>query len=126
MSGLSFTALWPLALLAIVPLIWWIRHRSATHLSPRLLDTVMALRACAFALLVAALARPVWQAPARDVSVVYALDVSRSVAPAYIESALKWIRDANRAQSPATARYVVFADRAVLLDDIDQVPKLAV
>jgi uncharacterized membrane protein len=126
MNSFSFAALWPFALLAALPLIWWIRHRSTTNLSPRHLDAVMALRACAFALVVLALTRPVWQAATRDVSVVYALDVSRSVAPAYIESALNWIRDTNRSQAPATARYVVFADRAVLLDDLEQVPKLAV
>ena len=48
-----------------------------------------------------------------EVAFAEALDVSRSVAPGYIESALKWIRDANRTQSPATTRYVVFAERAL-------------
>jgi Ca-activated chloride channel family protein len=126
MASLSFTALWPLALLAALPLIWWLRYRSTTNLSPRHLDAAMVLRAAAFALVVLALARPVWQAATRDVSVVYALDVSRSVAPTYIESALRWIREANRSQAPSTARYVAFADHAVLFDDLEQLPKLAV
>ncbi len=126
MSGFSLTALWPLALTAALPLIWWLRRRSITNLSPRHLDAAMVLRALAFTLVVLALTRPVWNAATRDVSVVYALDVSRSVSPTYIEAALKWIRAANRSQAPATARYVAFADRAVMVDDVDELPRLAV
>src|SRR5215475_6366193 len=103
MHGLKFTALWPLALFAVLPSIWWLRHRSRTNLSPHLLNAAMALRTIAFTLVVLALTGPVWQAATREVSVVYALDVSRSVAPAYIESALKWMRDSNHRERPATA-----------------------
>ena len=126
MTSLSFTALWPLALLLGLPLIWWLRRGSATNLSPGYLNAATALRTLAFTLLVFALTAPVWLAATREVSVVYALDVSRSVSPAYIESALRWIRESNRSQHPATARYVAFADRAILLDDVEQVPQLAV
>jgi len=85
MNGLSLTALWPLLFAAALPLIWWLRHSSSTNLNPRLLNAVSVLRASAFMLLVLAIARPVWHAATRDVSVVYALDVSRSVAPEYID-----------------------------------------
>ena len=81
---------------------------------------------CAFALVLLALTRPVWHAATRDISVVYALDVSRSVAPAFVESALEWIRGANRSQAPATARYVVFAERPCWSTISMQLPKLAV
>ena len=43
---------------------------------------------------------------------VYALDVSRSVAPAFLKSALAWIRLADKTATPAQSRYVVFADGA--------------
>ena len=42
--------------------------------------------------------------------------LSRSVLPA----------SANRAHAPATARYVVFGERPVLVEDLDQVSKVAV
>jgi uncharacterized membrane protein/uncharacterized protein YegL len=125
MSHLSLTMLWPLAMLTALPLIWWVRRRSRTNLSPAHLNAAMVLRALAFVLVVLALTGPVWLAPTRAVSVVYALDVSRSIAPAYIESAMQWIRGANRTEQPATARYVAFADRAVLLDDVDDLRKVA-
>src|SRR5690349_15532647 len=126
MNSFSLSALWPLLLAAALPLIWWLRRSSSTNLNPRLLTAVTLLRASVFMLLVLAMARPVWHVATRDVSVVYALDVSRSVAPEYIDSALKWIREANRTQAPAAARYVAFADRAVMVDDLDALAKVAV
>src|SRR4051794_4688609 len=126
MTSLRLTALWPLALFLGLPLIWWLRGRSTTNLSPGYLNAATALRTLAFTLLVLALTGPVGLVATREVSVVYALDLSRSVAPAYIESALRWIRESNSSQRPATARYVAFADRAILLDDVEQLPKLAV
>ncbi len=123
---LTFDALWPLALLAFLPPIWWLGRRSRTNLGPRHLAAATALRALAFLLLLLALMQPVWHAGTRDISVVYALDVSRSVAPAFVQSALEWIRSANREHAPTSARYVVFAERPVLVDDLGQVSKVAV
>src|SRR4051812_3689259 len=60
MTSLSFTALCPLALLLGLPLIWWLRRRSATNLSPGHLNVATALRTLSFALLVLALTGPVW------------------------------------------------------------------
>ena len=123
---LTFVSLWPLALLVLLPLIWWLGRRSATNLGARHLAAATALRALAFVLLLLALMQPVWLARTREVSVVYALDVSRSVAPDFVQSALQWIRSANREHAPASARYVVFGERPVLVDDLEQVSKVAV
>jgi uncharacterized membrane protein/uncharacterized protein YegL len=123
---LTFESLWPLALLVLLPLIWWLGRRSATNLGAHHLAVATALRALTFVLLLLALMQPVWLARTRAVSVVYALDVSRSVAPDFVQSALQWMRSANREHAPATARYVVFGERPVLLDDLDQVSKVAV
>ncbi|HYL18611.1 MAG TPA: VWA domain-containing protein [Burkholderiales bacterium] len=123
---MTFQSLWPLALLVLLPLIWWLGRRSATNLGARHLAAATALRALTFLLLLLALMQPVWLARTREVSVVYALDVSRSVAPDFVQSALQWIRSANREHAPATARYVVFGERPVLVDDLEQVSKVAV
>jgi len=123
---LSFEVLWPLALMALVPLIWLTGRRSSTNLGARHLALATALRTLTFVLLALALMQPVWRAGTREISIVYALDVSRSVAPDFVQSALDWIRRANREHAPAAARYVVFADRPMLLSDLDEVPKVAV
>src|SRR5262245_9415668 len=122
----SFETLWPLALIALMPLIWWMGRRSSTNLGARHLALATALRALTFVLLTLALMQPIWHAGTREISVVYALDVSRSVAPDFVQSALNWIRRANREHAPAAARYVVFAERPILLSDLDEVPKVAV
>lgn len=123
---LSFEVLWPLALIALLPLILLLGRRSSTNLGARHLALATALRGFTFVLLGLALMQPVWHAGTRDISVVYALDVSRSVAPDFVQSALDWIRTANREHVPAAARYVVFAERPMLLNDLDDVPKVAV
>lgn len=123
---LSFELLWPLALMALLPLIWLTARRSSTNLGVRHLALATALRTLTFVLLALALMQPVWHAGTREISVVYALDVSRSVAPDFVQSALDWIRRANREHAPAAARYIVFADRPTLLSGLDEVPKVAV
>jgi len=123
---LTFEALWPLALLAFLPLIWWLGRRSSTNLGPRHVAAATGVRAIAFLLLLLALMQPLWQSGTRDISVVYVLDVSRSVAPGFVQSGLEWMRDANRKHAPASARYVVFAERPVVVDDLEQVPQVAV
>ena len=86
----------------------------------------VALRSSALAALVLALTQPVLQRTITDISVVYALDVSRSVAPAFVQSALDWMRQANKTGKPAQARYVVFADRPRLLNSVEEIESVAV
>ena len=123
---LTFEALWPLVLLLAVPIIWRWGRRSATNLGPRHMAAATALRATALLLLALALMRPVWHAASRAVSVVYVVDVSRSVAPGFVRSALEWIRAAERERTPASSAYVVFGDRPVLAPDLDQVQRIGV
>ena len=122
----TFGALWPLTLLVALPLIWWLGRRSSTSHGRSHLVAVTALRALTFVLVLLTLMRPVWEASTRTISVVYALDVSSSIAPGFLESALEWIRDANREYAPAAARYVVFAEHAILVNDLEQVGRVAV
>lgn len=123
---ISFTAHWPLWLLASLPLVWWVGSRSRTKLSSRHIFTAGALRAAVLFVLMLALMRPFWQAGTSDVSVVYALDVSRSVASGFVQSALDFVAEANAEARPMHARYVVFADRPRLVNSPADIPKLAV
>jgi hypothetical protein len=114
-SAISFTAHWPLWLLALLPLLWWVSLRSRSTLSRRHLTIATVLRSAAFVLVVLALLQPVWTAAVTQVSVVYALDVSRSVASEFVQSALQFAQRANREALPAAVRYVVFADQARII-----------
>lgn len=127
MNGvLAHGALWPLWLLLLVPAVWWIGYRSRANLSRRHLVTVSALRTLALLLVVAALLQPVWTRSGTRVSVVYALDVSRSVAADFMQSALDFAERAGREERPAVARFVVFGGDARLVGSAAEVGRLAV
>jgi len=125
-SAITVATLWPLWLLALVPALWWIAARSRTNLSARHLVLTTVLRSGVVGLLVLALLQPVWTAPTTQVSIVYALDVSRSVAGGFVQSALQFVDKANREAEPAATRYVVFAENARLLAQRADVTKVGV
>ena len=124
--AISFQQTWPLLLFLAIPFLWWAARRTRTNLSRRHLAVVTILRSLAITALALSLMRPQWHAGSDEVAVVYALDVSRSVSSSFIDSALAWIADADRAGKPAQARYLAFADRPVLLQRPEQVRDLAV
>ena len=123
---ITIRSAWPLLLLLLVPVLWWLSVRTRTSLSRRHLFVTTALRSLAVIMLALALTRPQWNSGASDISVVYALDVSRSVSSSFIEAALKWIGEADREARPAQSRYLAFADRAVLVDSVDGLSKIPV
>ncbi len=117
---------WFLLLLLLVPLVAWLSVRTHARLSLRHLAAGTLLRCFAVALLVLALARPQWHRGGDDVSVVYALDVSHSIAPQYLESALRWIGETDRVGRPAQARYLAFADHALGVQDAEALARVPV
>lgn len=108
---------WPLCLLAVIPLLAWLTRRRGHVLGGRRIVFAAALRFLALALVGLALTRPSLYLKTHAVSVVYALDVSASMAPAFLRSSLDWIEETNARYRPAHARYVVFADQATLLQN---------
>src|SRR6188508_2665428 len=106
----SLTQTWPLWLLVLLPLLWFSAARHQTPLGRWRIPLAVALRSSALAALVLALTQPMLQRTITDISVVYVLDVSHSIAPAFVRGALEWMRQANRTGEPAHARYVVFAN----------------
>lgn len=117
---------WPAVLLAAVPLLFWLARPSRTRLGRLHLLVATMLRSLAIVALALALMRPQWNASSGDVSVVYAVDVSRSVSSAFIEAAISWIEQADREGAPAQARYLAFADHAVILSRPADIRSLAV
>ena len=111
-------ALWLLVALPVACLLAW-RNRAAV--ARRRLVTATVLRCAVLALVSLALARPLLLERSTEVSVVYALDISRSVSPAFVREALDWIGATNARYAPAQARFVVFGDHARMLDTREQV-----
>lgn len=119
--NLRFEAAWAAVLLLLLAIIWIAAWRSRTNLSAQHRWVATALRSLALAALVGALMQPVWQRQSKEISVVYAIDASRSVATRFIDDALRWTETASAARTDLTTRYVVFGDRAQLLSGLDAV-----
>ncbi|MSQ59080.1 MAG: VWA domain-containing protein [Betaproteobacteria bacterium] len=112
-----FEAAWAAVFLILLPALWYTSARSRTNLSAKHRYVAAWLRSLAVTAVVIALAQPVWVATTREVSVVYALDVSRSIALDFVGTALNWMQSASG--RAATARYVAFAGRPKLLGNLD-------
>lgn len=111
-------------LLALLPVVWLVAWRArAVHSRLRLAGAV-ALRTLALTLLVTALAAPETRQRGEALSVVYAIDVSRSVSADYLANAIDWIRTSNAHHRPDAARYVVFGARPRLVQSLREVEQL--
>src|SRR5881396_3834790 len=84
------------------------------------------VRSGIIALLALALMEPAIHRSAAPISVAYLLDVSQSVAPADIQSAIQWIRRTNDSSSPHHALYIPFAANARAFDTLDQLEAVGV
>ncbi len=78
--SLRFEAAWAAVFLILLLVLWIASARSRTNLSAKHRYAATALRSLALIAVVVALTQPVWLAKTREISVVYALDISRSVA----------------------------------------------
>ncbi len=123
MTLLHPQALW---LLAALPAVWLLAIVSRRDHARRRLLIGAVLRTIVLLLVVLAIAQPRVRDRDGAIAVVYAIDISSSVAPASVARALSWIRDANARYRPAEARYLAFADRARFVGSLDDVSKIAV
>src|SRR5437667_9221241 len=84
------------------------------------------VRSAIIALLALALMEPSIQRSAAPISVAYLLDVSQSVAPADIQSAMQWIRRTNDSGRPDHVRYIPFGENARVFDSLDRLEAVGV
>ena len=124
--SLGFAHYWPLLFMLAVPLVWWVRGRTATALAPRHLRLSAFVRSAVIVLLALAIMRPVWNRSGAWTSVVYVLDVSRSVSPAFVDSAIRWMAQASEEGSPQHARYVAFATEPIVVEVPEEIRSLSV
>lgn len=122
----TFDTYWPLLLLLLIPYVWWVLRRTLTDLTPRHLQLAGIVRSAIVALIALALMQPVIYRSGSWVSVVYLLDVSQSVAPQAIQSAIQWIQQTNAAGHPDHARFVPFGANAAVFDNLDKLKEVRV
>ena len=123
--AITWTAPGALWLLAIVPLVWLARRFGRTNFNWRQQVVQAAVRSLLLAALALALARPVISIGSSQMSVVYLVDVSHSVASkAIVESAAR-IEALTDSLRPAHARIMAFGSDVEILDSTAALRALA-
>ena len=125
MPTVTVATLWPLLLLTALPLVWLFAWRNRASVGRARVAGATVLRSLALAAIVAALLKPTLHRTTEDLSVIYVLDVSGSIATRFLDEALDWIAQVNERHQPAQSRVVVFADHAELVESVDAVRTLA-
>jgi Ca-activated chloride channel family protein len=122
----TFDTYWPLLLLAIIPYLWWVQRKTLTDLSPKHLQLSGAVRSGIVLLLALSLMQPVLYRSGAWLSVVYLLDVSQSVSPPAIQSAIQWIEQTNSSGSASHARFIPFAANSTVFETLAQLKEVEV
>src|SRR5215510_3505178 len=122
----GFDTYWPLLLLLLIPYLWWVQRRTLTDLSPKHQQLLGGVRSAIIALIALALMQPVIYRAGSWVSVVYLLDVSQSVSPPAIQSAIQWVQQTNDAGHPDHARFVPFGANAAVFEKVEQIKQVQV
>jgi uncharacterized membrane protein len=116
------SALW---LLLALPLIWVAHFATRTNFNPRQRFTQATTRSLLIAALVLGLARPVISSASSHQSIVYAVDVSHSVASHAVEAAADKIDQINTALQPSHTRIVTFGRQATTVPSTAALKQLA-
>jgi Ca-activated chloride channel homolog len=116
----SVDTYWPLICLVILPFLWWAQQTTRTYLKPKHLFLCGVVRSTIALLLIAALMQPVIKTPRERLSVVYMMDLSWSVSPSAIQSAIEWIQKANETGRPAHKRFIAFGANSIAFDTLEQ------
>src|SRR5512145_177604 len=125
MESLGFASAWSLLLLAALPAVWSLAVRSRAAIGRGRTLAAAVLRCVTLALIALALMRPALRIADERTSVVYAVDISSSVSPAFVDSVLDWIADSDRRYRPAHSRVLAFADQARLAETPDALRALS-
>jgi uncharacterized membrane protein len=111
----SPAALW---LLLAVPLVWIAMRYGRTNFNRGQQRTQAVIRSVLLAFLALALARPVIATGSSRLSVIYVVDVSRSVAATSIERAASRIEAIQRELAPPHSRILVFGGDTRVVPDV--------
>src|SRR6266571_348189 len=117
---LSFDTYWPLLLLLVIPYLWRVQTKTLADLSPKHLQLAGVVRSVIIALITVSLMQPVLYRSGAWESIVYLLDVSESVSPPAIQSAIQWIQQTNNLGHPDHSRFVPFAANSTVFETLEQ------
>ena len=95
----------------------------ADHVVTRFVFAHRFIRPLILILLAVALLHPVYQRSGKWLSVIYLLDVSQSVSPSAVQSAIAWIQQANDAGHPEHTRFLPFASDTAVFDTLEGLKK---
>jgi Ca-activated chloride channel family protein len=123
---LTFENYWPLILLGIIPWLWWALRSTAVDLSVKHLRLSTAIRSLLILLLASALMQPLMRLSRNDLSVVYLLDVSQSIASPAIQDAMQWIQQTNAAGKPGDSRFIAFGSDSMTFENLDDLKHVKV
>lgn len=115
---LGIDTYWPLLLLGLIPYFWLVQRKTMVDLSPKHLQLSGAVRASVVVLVAFALMQPVVYRSGDWLSVVYLLDISQSVSPPAVQSAIDWIQKTNDAGGPDHSRFVAFGGNSGVFEDM--------
>ena len=110
---------WPLFVLLVIPLVWGVARHTTIGLSHRHMRASVIVRTTVLVLLALALMQPVWHRAGKWISVVYALDVSSSIDPSFIDTAIEWIGSSSSSGEPAHTGLIAFGGSAQNVGSID-------
>lgn len=123
---MTFGHVWPLLLLLGIPFLWKIQKTTRVQLERSRLRRSACVRSLVIFFLALALMEPVWHRAGSWLSVVFVLDVSRSVAPEFLDSALDWIQAAVDEADPDEARFIAFAASPLAVADVGELRRVPV
>ena len=123
---MTITRYWPSLFLLLIPFLWWVQRKTLTDLQPKHLRLSVMVRSAIIFLLAVALMQPVFYRTSASMSVVYLLDISRSVSPGAIESAIEWIQQTTDIGRPAHARFIPFGRNSAVFENLEQLKNVDV
>ena len=117
---------WALLVLLFIPCIWWAQRKTRVDLGRRQLRLSGIIRSAIIVLLALALAQPEIYQSTASLSVVYLLDISESVLPADIQTALRWIEETTDSGQLDHVRYIPFGANSAAFDRLDQASRVEI
>src|SRR6266568_7093402 len=95
-------------------------------ISPKHLELSGIVRSAILALIAFALMQPVIYRSGAWISAVYLLDVSQSISPSAIQSAIQWVQQTNDSGHPDHSRFIPFGANSTVFEKLDQLKEVQV
>jgi len=124
---LSFQTYWPLILtLFAIPYLWWMGRRTLSGMDAKQRILLSSIRSTIVVLLTLAAMQPFINQPGKALSLVYLLDVSKSISPPAVQSAIQWIQETDQKGIADQRQFIAFGSNAIQFESLDQLSSVQV